>query len=74
MSVEYMPSNLSLYYGIATSNSTKPENVWEKKATGGSGRSTIKPTRTGKYYPYVANPNSKVMYADVICTRILELK
>jgi len=74
MSVEYMPTNLTLYYGIASSNTSHPANVWEKKATGGSGRSTITPSRTGKYYPYVANPNSKVMYADVTCLCFIDLR
>lgn len=74
MSVEYKPTNLTLYYGIANSNSDHPSYVLDETATGGSGRSIITPRRTGRYYPYVANPNNKVIYADVVCLCILDLR
>lgn len=63
MSVEYMPSNLDLYYGIGT-KSDGTGNHWANKATGGSGSVVIAPGTTKSYYPYLANGNSKVMYVD----------
>ena len=64
MSVEYMPSNLTLHYGISNS-STGTGNHWANVATGGSGSATITPGNTRTYYLYVANGNDKVIYADV---------
>lgn len=65
MSVDYVPSNLDLYYGIGT-KSDGTGNHWANKATGGSGSASICPdnNRCRNYYPYLANGNSKTMYVD----------
>lgn len=45
MSVEYMPTNLDLYYGLGT----KPDGSgthYANRATGGSGSTTIRPSKT----------------------------
>ena len=63
MSVEYMPTNLDLYYGLGT----KPDGSgthYANRATGGSGSTTIRPSKTTFLYPYLANGNSKTMYVD----------
>ena len=73
MSVSYMPSNLTLYYGISRYNNGSG-NHWANSATGGSGSATITPGTTRSYYLYLANGNSKVMYVDVNYTALASLK
>ena len=69
MSVEYMPTNLDLYFGIGT-KSDGTGNHWANKATGGSGSAVITPNTSGWYYPYLANGNDKVMYVDFSYTSV----
>lgn len=73
MSVSYMPSNLTLYYGISRYNNGSG-NHWANSATGGSGSATITPGTTRSYYLYLANGNSKVMYVDVNYTALASMK
>jgi len=74
MFVDYIPKDLSLYYGIATTQNYNTATLWEKEATNGSGHSIIRANRTGRYYPYVANPYSSVIYADVVYATLLDTK
>lgn len=72
MSVDYKPSNLTLYYGISKNNDGTG-NHWANSATGGSGSATITPGSSRTYYLYLANGNDKVMYVDVDYTAIGKL-
>ena len=69
MSVEYMPTNLDLFFGIGT-KSDGTGNHWTNKATGGRGSAVITPNASGWYYPYLANGNDKVMYVDFSYTSV----
>lgn len=73
MSVNYMPSNLTLYYGISIYNNGTG-NHWANSATGGSGSATITPGITRYYYLYLANGNSKVMYVNLTYDAYASLK
>lgn len=74
MYVDYIPKELSLYYGIANTQNYNTATRWEKEATNGSGHSVIRPNRTGRYYPFVANPYETVIYADVFFATLHDVR
>ena len=74
MSVTYKPTNVSIYYGLAVNNDGTG-NHYPYKATGGGGGASFSSSSGYEYlYPYLANGNSKTVYADFVYTITIDLR
>ena len=67
LTVRYVPSYLTMFFGVATSK--EPSEAWfyPNEATGGSGSAVFLNQQPGAYFPYVGNPADEVITVEFSC-------
>ena len=67
LNVRYMPSNLYMYFGVATSDD--PDTAWyySNEATGGYGSAIFVNQQPGTYFPYIGNTTDQVINVEFSC-------
>ena len=67
LNVRYVPSYLTMFFGVATSK--EPSEAWfyPNEATGGSGSAVFLNQQPGTYFPYIGNPTDEVITVEFSC-------
>ena len=67
LEVRYLPSYLTMFFGVATSK--EPSEAWfyPNEATSGSGSAVFLNQQPGTYFPYIGNPTDEVITVEFSC-------